>query len=64
MSDKRLELRADVGNIVLNLWRAEDDKTMIELKGDDGELTMTVNSHGDIEKFLKQSLFFIKDLGM
>ena len=64
MSEKRLELSVNCDKIVLNLWRVDDNKTMIELESKDGELTMTVNSHSDVEEFLKQSLTFIKELGV
>ena len=64
MNKKRLELSANIDNIILDLWRVEDNKTMIKLKGKDGELTMTVSAHADVEEFLKQSLSFIKELGI
>ena len=64
MDEKRLELRVDIDRIILNLWRVEDNKTKIKLKGEDGELTMILNAHADAEGFLKQAVSFIKELGI
>lgn len=61
---KRLELSVNCDNTILDLWRADDDKTIIKLSCEDGELTMIVRLHTDVEDFLKQSLSFIKELGI
>ena len=62
--EKRLELRTDSDGMVLELWRVYDDKTMIKLNGKGGELSVTVNSGERVEEFLKDSLFYIKELGI
>jgi len=64
MTENRLELTANVSDMVLSLWRIEDNGALLKLNSPDGELVATVKSPADVQEFLKQSYLFIKEMGV